>query len=156
MTNFICVFCSFLIVLTPVFSYAQNTGQNSDSLKLVTNLEKGKRAPFSGILLSETSAAKLFADIKFSKKECDALLNEKIDLLKISHKSEKDLLILKRDIDKNRYEGLLSVRDDRIKFLEKNYTPPAWYESGELWFAIGLIAGVGLTVATGYALGQVK
>ncbi len=143
----VCIALCFFTVL-PSLSYAEDN--------LVTNLKKGQNAPFDGILLSETSAAKLFADIKFSKKECDALVLKERDILGIKHTAEIDNLKLILEIEKNRTKALLEVRNERIAFLEKNYLPPAWYESGEFWFAIGTLAGIGITVAAGYALGQAR
>ena len=48
----------------------------------------------------------------------------------------------------------LQIRDEHIDFLSKNIKPPKWYESGEFWFAIGLVVGIGTTVGAGYAIGQ--
>ena len=145
--------CCVIISMAPVMCYADDRVPDT---KLVTTLDKGKKAPFSGILLSEPAAARLFADIKFSKKECDALLAEKLELSKIRYEAQIDSLKLKIDVEKERAAGLIAVRDDRINFLEKNYRPPAWYESQEFWFAVGIVAGVGLTAAAGYAIGQAK
>ena len=145
--------CCLLITFAPVFAYSQ---EPLPSTNLVTNLEKGEKAPFSGILLTDTAAAKLFADIKFSEKECKLKLDEKLGISKIRYDAQIEALSLKLDIEKKRLESLLSVKNDRIKFLEKNYMPPAWYESQELWLAIGIIAGIGLTVSAGYAIGQAR
>jgi len=48
----------------------------------------------------------------------------------------------------------LRIRNEHIDFLNQNNRPTRWYESGEFWFAVGLVAGIGLTVGAGYALGQ--
>ena len=61
-------------------------------------------------------------------------------------------LKLSVEIDKNK--SLISVKEDRIKFLEKNLQPQKWYESGEFWFAIGVVGGILITVASGYAISQ--
>lgn len=50
----------------------------------------------------------------------------------------------------------LRIRDEQIQFLQKNLKPAPWYESGEFWFAVGLVSGVGVTAVAGYALGQVS
>ena len=153
--NVLSFFCSLIIVFMPAICHASPI-EDSENLRLVTSLKKSQRAPFKGILLSEDSAARLFADIKFSEKECKAKIREKIDILKISHTSILESLDLRLSIEKKRLEGLIAVRDDRIKFLEKNYRPAAWYESGEFWLAVGIVAGVGITATAGYAIGQIK
>ena len=151
MNNLLSLLCSFCVALSPALVHAQESNVSSS---LVTNLKKGEKAPFSGILLSDTAAAKLFADIKFSKEECKLKLDEELQVTKIRNDAQVQALELQLKVEKKRSESLLSVKDDRIAFLEKNYMPPAWYESQELWFAIGVIAGVGLTAAAGYAIGQ--
>jgi hypothetical protein len=144
----ISIFCCLLIALLPSTVYA-NEG-------LVTQLEKHDAAPFKGILLTNDTAAKLFADIKFSKKECEARLKKELDFSKIKYEGLLKTEGLKLEVETSRLTGMISVRDDRIKFLEDSYTPSAWYESGEFWFAVGVIAGVGITTAAGYAIGQAK
>jgi len=123
---------------------------------LVTQVKKGDAAPFTGVLLSNDTAAKLFGDIKYSKKECDARLSKELEFSKIKFESLLKTEQLKFDVEKKRLDGMIAVRDDRIKFLEDNFRPPAWYESGEFWFAFGIVAGIGITTAAGYAIGQAK
>ena len=123
---------------------------------LVTQVKKGDTAPFTGVLLSNDTAAKLFGDIKYSKKECDARLSKELEFSKIKFESLLKTEQLKFDVEKKRLDGMIAVRDDRIKFLEDNFRPPAWYESGEFWFAFGIVAGIGITTAAGYAIGQAK
>lgn len=50
----------------------------------------------------------------------------------------------------------LKIRDEHIEFLQRNFKPVSWYETGEFWFVSGVVAGVGLTIAAGYALKQVS
>lgn len=123
---------------------------------LVTQMKKGESAPFEGVLLSNDTAAKLFGDIKYSKKECDARLSKELEFSKIKFESLLKTEQLKFDVEKKRLDGMIAVRDDRIKFLEDNFRPPSWYESGEFWFAFGIVAGIGITTAAGYAIGQAK
>lgn len=51
-------------------------------------------------------------------------------------------------------ERRIQIRDEHIELLNKNNHPPRWYESNEFWLAIGVIAGIGITVGAGYAIGQ--
>lgn len=48
----------------------------------------------------------------------------------------------------------LQIRDEHIEFLNQNNHPERWFESGEFWFAVGLVGGVLITVGAGYAIGQ--
>ena len=51
-------------------------------------------------------------------------------------------------------ERRIEIRDEHIELLNRNNKPPAWYESNELWLAVGVVIGIGITVGAGYALGQ--
>lgn len=144
----IAIFCCVSVTYMPVSVYAEEG--------LVTQVKKGDTAPFTGVLLSNDTAAKLFGDIKYSKKECDARLSKELEFSKIKFESLLKTEQLKFDVEKKRLEGMIAVRDDRVKFLEDNYRPPSWYESGEFWFAFGVVAGIGITTAAGYAIGQAK
>jgi len=144
----IAIFCCISVTYMPVSVYAEEG--------LVTQVKKGDTAPFTGVLLTNDTAAKLFGDIKYSKKECDARLSKELEFSKIKFESLLKTEQLKFDVEKKRLDGMIAVRDDRIKFLEDNFRPPAWYESGEFWFAFGVVAGIGITTAAGYAIGQAK
>tara|TARA_Y100000034_G_C6896359_1_gene413354 strand:- start:2474 stop:2842 length:369 start_codon:yes stop_codon:yes gene_type:complete len=121
----------------------------------VTEIDKGDVAPFGGVLLSEQAAAKLFADLKFTKEECTLRLEKELEVSTIVYKAQIDSFKIRLAVETERTEKLLDIKDDRIKFLEENYTPPAWYESGGFWVTMGVIGGVLITIGAGYALGQV-
>jgi len=152
-------FC-FVVVTTlvPLKAYAEDSLEAAEvseiNLNVVTNLRLGQAAPFTGILLSEDAAAKLFADIKFSQRECNLKIESEVSLLSLKYKADLDALQLRLDIETDRSQKLIEVKNERIQFLESNYKPPAWYESGEFWMAIGVISGVLITVSAGYAINQ--
>ena len=68
--------------------------------------------------------------------------------------AQTDALTLRLDVEKDRLVSLTEVKNQRIEFLEKNWQPESWYESGEFWLASGVVIGIAVTVAAGYALGQ--
>jgi len=121
----------------------------------ITNIEKGSLAPFPGVLMSEDLATKLYLDAKFSPKECDIRIEEKLGVEKLNCERGLDILNSKLLIQAEKYEFIIEFKNNRVNFLEKRWSPRPWYESGEFWYAAGVISGVLLTVATGYALGQI-
>ena len=142
------IVCCLSIAVYPFHTYADN-GK-------ITTVREGEPALYSGTLLDDKASSKLLAEVKFCEKECDLKIKKEIDLLLINHESLIKSERLKLQVETKRLSDMIAVRDDRIDFLEKNHTPPAWYESSELWFAVGVISGIGITVAAGYAIGQVK
>ena len=121
---------------------------------VITELRQGQHAPYAGILFSKEAAAKLYTQLKFSEKDCQLKLSKNLDLLKLDYDTRIKLLQLKLDTEAEKNKNLLSVKDDRILYLEKNLRPPSWYQSGEFWFAMGIVGGILITVASGYAISQ--
>ena len=156
------VVCAFLIVWAPVAAHADDTPTppapkvdiTTVSLGKVSQLRKGQHAPFSGVLLSDDAAARLFGDIKFSERECQLRLSRELKINTLQFTSHLDSFKLRLDIETTRSAALLAVKDERIKFLEKNWRPTPWYESGEFWLVVGVVSGVLITVGAGYAIGQ--
>jgi hypothetical protein len=157
MTNkTLCVVCAALIAWSPIALADSLPAPPESTLQAgkISQLTKGQRAPFTGVLLSNDAAARLYADIKFSEDECVLRLNEELQTLSIRLNAEIQALTLRLDVETHRTESLIKIKDERIQFLEKNFAPSPWYESGEFWFAMGVVAGIAITAASGYAIGQ--
>jgi hypothetical protein len=154
MTKAISVFCTFLLVIMPVLAHADSPSEATLTAGKVTQLHEGQSAPFAGVLLSNDSAARLYGDLKFTEKECQLRLDRELKLNTAQLMVQLDALKLRFDVETTRSESLLSIKNERIEFLEKNWTVPAWYESGEFWFALGVAGGILVTISAGYALGQ--
>jgi len=135
-------------------AYADNL-ENELGKNVVTNLKVGDTAPFEGILLSKTAAAKLYGQLNFFEQECKLTLSKELDIAKIRYDANIAALQLKLDVETTRTDRLLAIKNERIEFLESNWKPPAWYESGEFWMAVGLISGVLITVGTAHAISDV-
>ncbi len=113
-----------------------------------TYLEAGEPAPFSGRLFND-SASQLIADeIQDATDKCLIELdyqvgialakkNEQIAELKSKHKYDKEVLASK-----------LETQQNRIEELEQLKTPP----KRQFWFTLGLITGVGITIAIAQAV----
>jgi len=113
-----------------------------------TYIEIGEPAPFSGRLFND-EAAQLLSD-KVSKAEdmCRIELdyqvgmvlakkNEEIQEIRSEHIYQKKVLVSK-----------IESQQKRIEDLEKLKTP----SKKELWFSLGLISGVGITIAIANAV----
>ena len=113
-----------------------------------TYIEIGEPAPFSGRLFND-EAAQLLSD-KVSKAEdmCRIELdyqvgmvlakkNEEIQETRSEHVYQKKVLVSK-----------IESQQKRIEDLEKLRTP----SKKELWFSLGLISGVGITIAIAQAV----
>ena len=151
--KWLAIFCSLtFFIATTAPAYANEEIQDTLSTGRVTNLSQGERAPFQGILLSESAAAKLFADLEFTEKECQLRLTRELEIASITSRSQIDALTLRLQVETERTDRLLDIKDERIEFLEQNWKPQPWYESGEFWFGMGVVGGVLITVGSAYAL----
>lgn len=151
--KFVAILCILSVFSLSTSAYA-NTLENELSADVVTNIVKGEVAPFDGVLLSKGSAAKLFGELHFFEESCKLTLSKELDIANIRYNSEIDALKLKLDVEIIRTDRLLEIKNERIQFLEKNWQPQAWYESGEFWFSMGILGGILITVASGYAISQ--
>ena len=119
-------------------------GQNPE----YTYLETGEPAPFSGRLFND-EASQLVADqIADASDKCLIELdyqvgmvlakkNEEIQEIRSEHIYQKKVLVSK-----------IESQQKRIESLEKLKTP----SKKELWFSLGLISGVGITIAIANAV----
>ena len=149
------IFCSFLILIASTAVQAsEGTTVRLKLPGLITEIKKDQHAPFSGILFSREAAAKLYASLSFTEEECKLRIDKRLEFSSLKFNTELDVLRLRLQVEKEKSVQLLQVKDERIKFLEKNMRPSPWYESGEFWFAMGVVGGILITVGAGYAIGQ--
>tara|TARA_Y100000593_G_C4219560_1_gene291069 strand:- start:95 stop:565 length:471 start_codon:yes stop_codon:yes gene_type:complete len=147
---YVCVLC---MAATPVWANTPDVNLSTPVGK-VTEINLGERAPFKGILFSEDAAASLFANLKLTDTECRLRLKKELDINTAMFNSQIEALNLRLSIETKRANDILEIKNERIQFLEENWTPPSWYESGEFWFAVGAVVGIALTAVSAYALGQ--
>ena len=113
-----------------------------------TYVEPGEAAPFAGRLFND-EASQLIADkIQDATDKCLIELdyqvgmalakkNEQIAELKSKHRYDKEILVSK-----------IEVQQNRIKELEQLKTPA----KRQLWFTLGLITGIGITITIAQAV----
>jgi hypothetical protein len=122
----------------------------------ITTLNLGDPAPFAGTLFNTQASAKLLIDLEFNLETCRVETDRKLGLLRSELQLNIDLCQASRDALQFRFDETIKIKQGQIQFLEQQMKPSPWYESGEFWFAVGLIGGVLITVGAGYALGQTK
>jgi len=150
----VALLCAGSLILLPNMVAAQESNSEELTRGRVSQLAEGQPAPFTGVLLSQDAAASLFGDLKFTERECQLRLDRELQISVATMQAQTDALTLRLDVEKDRLVSLTEVKNQRIEFLEKNWQPESWYESGEFWLASGVVIGIAVTVAAGYALGQ--
>jgi hypothetical protein len=156
LTTTITVICfTAYTVFLPTMALADPPSVAPDTPSIVT-LKLGDPAPFDGTLFNTKAAAKLLIDLEYSSSTCKLEKDRELGILRSNLQLKIDLCYASRDAQKFRFDETLKIRNGQISFLESQLRPAPWYESGEFWFAVGLLGGVLITVGAGYAIGQVS
>ena len=119
----------------------------------ISTVKKGDIAPFDGTLFSTAAAARILVDLENSKEsckiECEKSVLERTAELQLQY----DILVASRSALELKYDETLVIKNDQIDFLQKQVQKPKIPH--ELTFVLGVLAGVGLTMGSAYALSQI-
>ena len=133
-------FILFLVLLIPMNSYAG---------KIMT-IKKGQVAPYSGHLLDTKALSKIVNKSKYSLKECK--LEKEYIIKSNKNKSQFEIKLCKnkqKSIE-NIKNKIIKIQAEELKKLRKLIVPKP--DLKPLWIAIGLVVGVGATIAIVYAV----
>jgi hypothetical protein len=155
-------FISYILIFTLVFPaslYADpptpddsqpSSGTLSSPSPRIMGIREGQPAPFSGVLLNPLAAARIFTDKNFSTEECDLRIKYNVDL----ETARMNLLLESSRVSmeslNQKYTSIIQIKDDEIKRLSDIASGTNDYST--LWFAGGILAGIGLTIAIVYAV----
>ena len=136
----------FSLVYAPV-CLAENTPIPKGK---ITGLSKGEHAPYTGVLLDNIAAARIFSDKKYFEEQWELKLQyelgkqkARLDLTIQSQKASLDAL-------QEKHTTLMKLKDDEIKRLSDL---AAGKEDYTTWWAVGgVVVGIGLTIAVVYAV----
>ena len=116
----------------------------------IMGIEQGQAAPYAGVLLNSIAAAKIFTESNFSQTECD---------LRVKYEVEKEAARLNMLLETTRvsmeamdkrHRTLIEIKDKEIERLsEISSNTNDW---SALWYAGGVLTGIGLTIAIVYAV----
>ena len=116
----------------------------------ITGLMKGQHAPYSGILLDNVSAARIFTDKKYFEDQWKLKLEYELgkERAKLNLKIETQKIALEALQEK--HTTLINLKDEEIKRLSDIATGKEDYST---WWAVGgVVVGIGLTLAVVFAV----
>ena len=92
----------FLVILFAFPAWAQEG--------VITEIRKGQKAPYTGVLMDAAAAAKVLTDQKYTAEECKIEMDRELELLRA--KLELDLKIsnIKLASTQDKYEQLLNKK----------------------------------------------
>ena len=121
----------------------------------VVTLKKGDPAPFDGTLFSTPAAARLLLDLELKDEECQVKVDRELGLLRADLQLQLDIKDASLTTLTFKHTEMMAIKNSQILFLEGQIKPVPWFKSGEFTFAVGVVSGILVTVAAGYAMGQV-
>jgi hypothetical protein len=137
-----------LLFFTSV-SFAETTTSTTGQFTL---LDRGESAPFKGTLFDPVATAKIIADKKYAKKECDLLIKQQQDLLNAKCVRDTKILKYELEIEKKKHKLIYDAQKEEIETLRGL----AKGSNNTLWAAIGFMLGAGASIAIFYAATEIS
>jgi|TARA_R110002095_G_scaffold76417_1_gene65294 hypothetical protein len=127
----------FLVILFAFPAWAQEG--------VITEIQKGQRAPFTGVLMDAKAAAKVLTDQKYTAEECKIELDREIEILRAKLGLDLKISEIKLNSANEKFGELIKIKDEENKRLQElalerpnDYTH--W------WFVGGAIGGTLLAI----------
>lgn len=116
---------------------------NSKNQSVVTDLKKGQKAPYEGILFSLKMAAEIKENCNpdIISHRCDVRIQEAVSLRDNECAAKTSVLDVKLSEQQEKFTKQIETRDDYIKKLEGAL--PKWHDNPRLWFGLGIVIGGG-------------
>ena len=124
-------------------------------LELVSTLNEGDVAPFSGTLFSTAAAAKLLAELELNDESCQIAINKEVSLVEARYQLDIDNLNARIVSLDESYTQRIAIKDNHIDFLDQQLVKSS-RPRNELWFAIGVVGGVVITGTAAWSMGQIS
>jgi hypothetical protein len=113
-----------------------------------TYLNEGEVAPFNGRLMSDAAIDLITQEIVNGPEECRIEMEYQLAMLEADKNEEIRKLKSAMKFNNDIHDTKILEQQKRIQELEELKTPPKW----RLWFGLGLITGVGTTIAIANAV----
>lgn len=113
-----------------------------------TYLNEGEVAPFNGRLMSDAAIDLITQEIVNGPEECRIEMQYQLAMLEADKNEEIRKLKSTMKFNNDIHDAKILEQQKRIQELEELKTPPKW----RLWFGLGLITGVGTTIAIANAV----
>ena len=113
-----------------------------------TYLQKGDVAPFNGRLMSDAAIDLITQEIVNAPEECRIEMQYQLAMLEADKNEEIRKLESAMKFNNEIHDTKILQQQKRIQELEELKTPP----KSRLWFSLGLITGIGTTIAIANAV----
>lgn len=153
LTGLLTLLVYLCMALNPGLALCQDPAPASEGPEeFMVTLHEGEPAPFDGTLLNVPAAARILTDLRLREEECRIETDRRVRILAADMQLRIDTEVARREALQYRHDQLIAIRDEQIDFLTANIRPPEWHQTGEFWYALGVVSGIALTVLAGYAI----
>ncbi len=90
---------------------------------LMTSLDEGQAAPFSGRLFNDEAVASIIAGKEFAEQQCEIQMSLDYSLQLAEKQLQIDYLGIEKETLQKKHEALIDIRDEEIKSLRKHINP---------------------------------
>jgi hypothetical protein len=122
--------------------------------EVITQVNVGDPAPFSGTLLNPEAAARILVDLENNESSCQIIVDTELGRQLAAHQLALAHVQFSLDACTTRYDNTLLIKNNQIDFLETQLQKPKIFTK-EVTFVLGVVAGITLTAVAGYTMGQV-
>ena len=127
------------------------------TLGKISPMKKGQEAPFNGVLLDASAAARLMVESQEAESKCHIETEKRVDIAKA--KLEFDLANMRasRNSLKKELEVRVNLKDEHIEFLEKQAIKTVKSSNNGKWWLIGGIGiGIAVTIGGSFLIRQIR
>jgi len=96
----------FLVILFAFPAWAQEG--------VITEIQKGQRAPFTGVLMDAKAAAKVLTDQKYTAEECKIELDREIEILRAKLGLDLKISEIKLNAANEKFGELIKIKDVEV------------------------------------------
>lgn len=137
-----------LVFCTPAFA------QEDEEPAKYTHLAQGELAPFAGTLFNPAATAELIAAHQYSMSDCDLRVEFETAKVRTDMQLQLDSLQISYDALSERHNLLMDIKNSEIEtYREMALEQPN--RNNQWWLAGGIIAGIGLSLGTFYAVTEI-
>lgn len=162
MNKFCSVFLAFIFIFFPLSANASpwaiyQQPEFDVPQGQISPLKKGDKAPFEGVLIDSTAAAKLMVNAQEAEYRCQIEIDKEVAKERAKLELDLENLRASRDALKKELDVRIDLKDEHIEFLEKEVVRNTKRASNGKWWLIGgIAAGIALTVGGAFIVREVR
>jgi len=123
----------------------------------ISPLQKDQKAPFDGVLLDPTAAAKIIVSQQQAEEKCKIEIEKEVAVSKASYELDLANLKASREALQKELDARILLKDEHIEFLENEAVKNAKKaDNGKWWLVGGIATGILLTIGGAFIVREIN